>query len=67
MLGLHVGERVRVDGHEEEFVILLVHPEREVADLLRMTGLRRIVEGVALDSLRPLLKDGTERRTLLEN
>jgi hypothetical protein len=50
-----VGDRVTVEGQEREgsFLVLLVHTDQNSADLLRLDGVRRIEEGVPLQTLRP--------------
>jgi hypothetical protein len=56
-----VGERVRVVGKEGEYMVICVHPERHVADLIRMTGIRRVEEDVSLRAIRPLTDQRANR------
>lgn len=57
-----IGHRVTVKGREPEgmFVVLLVDPSRNTADLLRMSGVRRIEESIPLDLLDSLQASGPD-------
>jgi hypothetical protein len=52
--------RVHVAGEEGEFMVIRVDRARHSADLMKMTGIRRVEEGVSLTGLRPV-KDGVGR------
>lgn len=54
MGSVEVGHRVRMDGRDETYVVLRVDAGSGTADLLLMTGVRRIEENVPLTSLRPI-------------
>jgi hypothetical protein len=49
-----VGKRVHVTGEEGEFMVIRVDRARRSADLMKMTGIRRVEEGVPLTTLRPV-------------
>jgi hypothetical protein len=57
---LAVGKRVQVAGEEGEFMVIRVDRERRSADLMKMTGIRRVEEGVPLTALR-VVKDDAGR------
>ncbi len=40
-----VGQRVRVSGEVEEYMVIRVDAARHLADLMRMSGIRRVEEG----------------------
>lgn len=50
----HVGSRVRQVGSENVYVVLRVDAERRLADLLLLTGTRRLEENVPFERLREL-------------
>jgi hypothetical protein len=56
-----VGERVRVIGQKDEFMVISVDRARHVAELMKMTGIRRVEEGVSLRVIRPVADQGTHR------
>ena len=56
------GERVQIEGRQEEFVVLRVDKERLLADLLRMGSIRRVENGIPLALLRPVQRKGGERK-----
>ncbi len=49
-----MGKRVRVNGEDGEFMVIRVDRSRNSADLMKMTGIRRVEEGVPLAALRPV-------------
>jgi hypothetical protein len=49
-----VGQRVRVVGETGEFMVIRVDRPRKTADLMRMTEIRRVEEGVSLRVIRPV-------------
>lgn len=53
-----VGNRVQIDGHADVFVVVRVDQQRAVADLLQMTGVRKIVNDIPLSSIRILRHQG---------
>jgi hypothetical protein len=50
------GQKVRIAGHSEMFVVLRVDRERHLADLLRHGSVRRVETGIPLALLRPIRK-----------
>lgn len=59
MARVRVGEHVQIDGRDAAFVVLRLDPEREEADLLQITGIRRIENSVPLSSIRATRNQGT--------
>ncbi len=49
-----VASRVRIEGQEAEYVVLRVDEKRQVADLLRLTGIHQVLEDVPWHALRVL-------------
>lgn len=47
-----MGERVNVAGEPGEFMVVEVDQRRHTADLIRMTGIRKVESGVPLFALR---------------
>lgn len=54
----HVGARVRQVGNDNVYVVLRVDVERRLADLLLLTGTRRLEENVPFECLRELGQHG---------
>ena len=54
----HVGARVRQVGSENVYVVLRVDLERRLADLLLLTGVRRLENNVPFECLRELGQHG---------
>jgi hypothetical protein len=52
--GLPAGERIQIDGREEVFVVLRTDRDRRTVDVLQISGLRQIVGGIPLASVRVL-------------
>jgi hypothetical protein len=48
-----VRERVRLEGHAREFIIVSVDRERQVADLIAATGGLHLEEDVPFSSILP--------------
>jgi hypothetical protein len=52
--GLRAGERIQIDGREGVFLVLRTDQDRRTVDLLQISGLRQIVGGIPLGSIRVL-------------
>lgn len=52
--GLPAGERIQIDGREEVFVVLRTDQDRGTVDVLQISGLRQIVGGIPVGSVRVL-------------
>jgi hypothetical protein len=55
---LHVGARVRQMGSENVYVVLRVDTDRRLADLLLLTGIRRVEVNIPFECLRELGQHG---------
>jgi hypothetical protein len=49
----HAGQKVRLQGREEAFIVLRVDRKRHLADLLREGSVRKVETGIPLALLRP--------------
>ncbi len=54
-----------MSGEDEEYMVIRVDAARHVADVIRMSGVRRVGEGVSLRALRPLREEKSNRLALL--
>jgi hypothetical protein len=59
-----VGQRVRVAGQDEEYIVMRVDRRRYLADLMCMSGMRRVETGVLLLALNPVPVERSKRLTL---
>jgi hypothetical protein len=48
------GQRVRVVGSDQEYMVIRVDRKRHMADLMRMSAVPRVESGVLLVALRPV-------------
>ena len=52
--GLPAGERIQIDGRDGVFVVLRTDEDRGTVDVLQISGLRQIVGGIPLGTVRVL-------------
>lgn len=55
---IKVGEHVQIDGLDGVYVVLRLDADREAADLLQISGARRIENNVSLQSIRSVRDQG---------
>ena len=55
---VNIGERVQIDGRDGIFVVLRVDTDRGAADLLLMSGVRRIESNIPLGTIHVLRDQG---------
>jgi hypothetical protein len=56
-----VGQRVFVAGQKEEYIVMRVDGERYLADVMCMTGTKRVEKGVLLVALSPIPPKNSRR------
>jgi hypothetical protein len=56
-----VGQRVFVAGQKEEYIVMRVDRERYLADVMCMTGTKRVEKGVLLVALSPIPPEKSRR------
>jgi len=59
-----VGQRVCVAGQKEEYIVMRVDRERHLADVMCMTGTRRMEKGVLLLALSAIPVEKSKRLRL---
>lgn len=61
MNSLRIGAKVRIEGEKGSYVVVRVDPERYLADLLLVTGKKRLETNVPLTSIRLTDENGPFR------